>query len=274
MDQQRQRISRITITAGENQTELVRTNDQWNVVRPARWEAEPAAVELLLDAIANSFIVDFIDNPDTNQTAVIDKASWSITFGTDEKQQTLQLSEPQADGLLMIRRNQEPSLALIAGGSFEESFRDPLFYRNRAVLQVDPVKIKAVTLTSADKEFRVEKSDGQYAATDRTQKANPDVLSALTIELTGLRAERYVAFNPVSLQAYGLDNPQARLSITLQGTNILGQVVLLGNAAENGRYAMLQGQPVVFVLPERSAKILTQELTQPLEEEPEEITQP
>jgi len=219
-------------------------------------------------------ILEFIDNPNTNQIAVIDTASWSVTFGSDDSQHTLQISEPLDDGLMMVRRDQSPSFELIAGGTFEDAFRNPLFYRTRSVLEIAPEQIKAVTLTAADREFRIEKTDGRFTAADRTQAPDPDALRELTAELTGLRAERYVAFNPDSLRTYGLESPQARLSITLQGTSILGRVLLLGHAAGDGRYAMLQGQPVVFVLPERSAEILTRELTHPLEKQAEEITQP
>jgi len=268
------RISNFIITSGEDQTELLRTNDQWHVMRPARWEAEPASVRTVLEAIDGSVIIDFVDNPDALQIAQIDNAPWSIKFKTNEKQHTLRISRPLADGSLMIQRDKETSFGIIGGELFDASFREALFYRTRTVLQIDPVQIKAVTLTAGEKEFRVEKANGQYAAADRTQKANPDEMFELTAELTGLRTERYVAFNPDSLTAYGLENPETRLSITLSGTNILGQVLLLGNAAGDGRYAMLQGQPIVFVLPESSAKALTQELTQPLEKQAEKIMQP
>jgi hypothetical protein len=268
------KISRLTVTSGENLTELIRTNGQWQVVRPARWEAEPAAVNRVLEAIAGSVIMEFVDTPDTNQTAQIINAPLMIRFGAEENLNGLRISDPLADGSRLVQRNEEPSFGIIAGELFDTVFRDPLFYRTRTVLQIDPAEIKAVTLTAADGEFRVEKANGQYAATDRTQKADSTALFELTAELTGLRAERYVAFNPESLNAYGLGNPAARLSITLNSTNVLGQVLLLGDAAEDGRYAMLQGQPIVFVLPERSAKALTQELTQPLEKQTEETAQP
>lgn len=268
------KISRLTITSSENLTELVRTNGQWQVVRPARWDAEPAAVNQVLEAIAGSVIMEFVDTPDTNQTAQINSAPLMIRFGEEEKLYSLCISEPLADGSRLVRRDEEASLGIIAGELFDNVFRDPLFYRTRTVLQIDPAEIKTVTLTAPNGEFRVEKANGQYAATDRTRKTDSTALFELTAELTGLRAERYVAFNPESLSAYGLESPAARLSITLNGTNILGQVLLLGDAAEGGRYAMLQGQPIVFVLPERSAEALTQELTQPLEKQTEEITQP
>jgi len=96
----------------------------------------------------------------------------------------------------------------------------------------------------------------------------------LTSQLIALRTDRYVSFNPDSLAPYGLDNPSARLSVALNKTNILGQVILIGDATDDGRYAMLQGQAIIFVLPETIAEALTRELTQSIEKQAEEIKQP
>ena len=268
------RLDRLTITSGETQTELIRTNGQWQVTRPARWDTDAEAVNRVLDALASSVILEFADNPDTNQTAQILNPAHIITYSAAGKEHTLRISEPRADGSLMIQRDEEASFGIIAAELFDRSFWDPLFYRSRSVLKVDPESIRAVTLSADDREFRIEKSAGRYAAADRAQRANTNALSELTGELTDLRAQRYVALSPESLSAYGLENPGARLSITLSGTNILGRVLLFGNDAEDGRYAMLQGQPIVFVLPEHSAKALTKELTQPLEKETAETKQP
>lgn len=274
VDEQIDQISSLLITSGETQTELLRTNDQWQLMRPARWKAEPDAVHSVLVAMSGSIILEFEDTPDAFQTALIDNPSWTLTFQTKEKSHTLRISQPLTDGRLLVRRDDETSFGIIGGELFDDTFRDPLFYRDRTVLQLNPPEIKSVTLTAGEEAFRVEKFDGQYTAVDRTQKANSEALLELTMELSNLRARRYVAFNPDSLAAYGLEPPSARLGITLASTNILGRALLFGNAAGDGRYAMLQGQPVVFVLPESSANALTQKLTQPLETQAKELEQP
>ncbi len=274
MDEQLNRISSLTITAGERQIELVQTNNQWQVIRPARWDAEPASIRAILEAIGSSIIQEFVDNPSALQAEQIANAPWTITFGTDQEKHTLRIAQPLADGRLMMQRDDEASFYITEGALLNTPFIEPLFYRNRTVLQIDPQQIQAITLQTGEEEFRVENLNGQYAAADRTQKPVANAVFTLIAELTGLRTEQYVAFNPDSLTAYGLDNPSTRLSITLTGTNMLGHVLLLGGSAEGGRFAMLQGQPVIFVLPETSADALTQELTQPVEKQTEEIKQP
>jgi len=51
-------------------------------------------------------------------------------------------------------------------------------------------------------------------------------------------------------------------------------VVLFGDTTEDGRYTMLQGQAIVFMLPNKTAEALTRELTQSIEKQAEEIKQP
>ena len=92
--------------------------------------------------------------------------------------------------------------------------------------------------------------------------------------LNDLRVERYVAFNPASLRQYGLDLPQTSLTVSLSDTNVIGRMVLLGAKAEDGRFAMIQGQNIVFVVSEKTAQTLTRELTVPIEKQAEEIKQP
>ena len=109
---------------------------------------------------------------------------------------------------------------------------------------------------------------------DRSQKLDAEAAFNLTTELMNLRTIRYIAFNPDSLDSYGLDAPLLRLTVSLNGTNTLGQVILLGNAVEGGRYAMLQGQSVVFVFADKTAQALTRRLTIPLKPAEPEIPKP
>ena len=275
MNEQPNRISALTITRGEQQIEMARTNNQWRITRPSRWNADPAAVKTLLEALSSSIIESFVDSPNGTQTDLIQNSSWEIAFTADEKKHTLRISLSNPDNRqLLVQRDEERSFYLIGGELFDDLFTDPLFYRDRTVLQISPTEIKTITLETNEKEFKVETLNGQFTAADPSQKVNAGAVMELTSQLIALRTDRYVSFNPDSLAPYGLEHPAVRLSVALNKTNILGQVVLFGDTTEDGRYAMLQGRAIVLVLPSKTAEALTREITQSIEKQAEEIKQP
>jgi hypothetical protein len=61
------------------------------------------------------------------------------------------------------------------------------------------------------------------------------------------------------------------LTVTLSDANVMGRMVLLGGKTEDGRFAMIQGQNIVFVVSDKIAQTLTCELTVPIEKQVEEI---
>jgi hypothetical protein len=271
IDEPLENIRSVQIAYGELTVELLQTNKEWIITRPARWPAESESVELLLETLCGSIIDSFADAPDQEQRRLIQETPWTITLSNSGASHTLRIASEGEQRL--IQKDSDPSLYITAAGILPDAFADPLFYRNRTVLQIEPDSISAVSLTTGDAEYRVEKLDGQFAAPVRTQKPDLAALNELTAELSALRTGRYVVYNPDSLAPYGLDQPAARLSISLNRTNLLGQVVLLGSPAGTGRYAMLQGQNIVFVLPRKSAQVLTRELTQPIEKDVKEIVE-
>ncbi len=271
IDEPAENITAISIAYGEQTVELIQTNSEWTITRPARWPAEQDSVMFLLETIGGNVIDSFVDVPDDEQRQLIQETPWTITFKTGGTAHMLRIAS--SGGQRLVQRDDEPSFYALAEHVLPDVFADPLFYRDRTVLKIDPDSISAVSLTTGDSEYRVEKHDGQFAAPDRTQKPNEDALTELTTELSALETGRYIAFNPKSLAPYGLDTPSARLSISLNRTNLLGQVILLGSPAGTGRYAILQGQNIVFVLQKKSAQALTRELTQSVEKNVKETAE-
>lgn len=267
-------ITGLNISRGNQQVGLVQTNGQWEINRPALWEAEPSQVRALLGSLSQGVIEEFIDTPNKTQLTQIETAPWTLEFSTDESKHTLKVSRPDEDGRVLIQRDTESSLYATSATLLRNSFSDPLFYRNRTVLEISPLEIERVTLRSRGQEQQVINKKGKFMPSDPSQKMNSDAVFDLAATLSGLRAERYVEFNPESLSPYGLDNPEARLNISLNSTNSLGQVLLLGNTTTEGRFAMIQGHPTVFVLPNETARVLTQNLIQPIEKKAEEIETP
>jgi len=275
LDLQPERIAGVQITCGERQVELVRTNSQWQVVRPVRWDADLKQIGELLKALAGANVEQFIDEPSAAQTVQMKAAPWEAVLTADGKTNTLHISMPGSDGLRLVQYNNEPSFYATAEGIVRDTFADPLFYRSRTVLEVSPALIQKITVLSGGAEQYVQKTEtGTFAAGQPDRQISAKALTDLMWTLNELHAGRYVDFNPISLKPYGLDQPQTSLTVSLSDTNIVGRMVLLGSKTEDGRFAMIQGQNIVFVVSEETAQTLTRELTVPIEKQAEEIRQP
>lgn len=272
---QPERITSIRLTLNEQQVELARTNNQWQVVRPARWDADPEPVSTLLKALTESSIEEFIDNPSAAQTAQINEAPWEVVLTADRNTNTLRVSTSGADGLRLVKYNDEPAIYSTAADIVSKAFVDPLFYRNRRVLEINPAQIQKITVQHGNTETSVQKTEaGTFTAGRPGREVRAKALTDLMWALTDLTSERYVDYNPSDLKLYGLDQPQTVLTVALTDTNTVGRMVLLGGKTDDGCFAMIQGQNIVFVVSEETARTLTCELTVPIEKPTEEITQP
>jgi len=260
-------ITELQITRNEQQVSLTQTNESWQITRPAHWNAESSQVNKLLLALTKAVILNFVDDPSVEQKQRMIDAPWSILFTENGKTHTLRISEANPEGLRLVQRDEEPSLYTTDAGFIHETFVDPLFFRSRSVLKIDPSQIKKITQKDGEGESCVQNTENTFTPPDQTQRTDSEAIFGLTSQLMNLQATSYVAFNPASLEPYGLDTPSFRLSVTLGGTNTLGRIILLGNTADGGRFAMVQGQEIVFVLADQTVKALTQKVTQPAKPE-------
>ena len=268
------RLTHLQIERGEQLIDLVKTNGSWQIMRPARWEAEADQVKALLDTLSLAVVQEFVDAPSNEQSQHIADAPWTVTFTENEAVHTLRISAVTPDGLRLVQRDDEPSLYTTASTIVSEEFAAPLFYRSRTVLQIDPAKIEKITQHAVEEQFQVQKMENSFAPMDRTQQLDSDAVFGLTSELMALRTIGYVAFNPDSLAPYGLSEPSFRLNVTLSGPDTLGRVLRLGDTVNGGRFAMLQGQAIVFILSDKTVRTLTRNVTTPLENDSEETEMP
>jgi hypothetical protein len=269
---QADRITAIQLVCGEQQIGLLRTNTQWQVVRPVRWDADAEQADAVLKALAGAVVEEFIDTPASEQIAQMGAAPWKAILIADGKTNTLNIGNSDTNGLRLVQCNEEPLFFSVKGGIVRDAFVDPLFYRSRTVLEINPALIQKITAQNQSVEHAVFKTDtGAFAAGRTDRHVNAGALTDIMWALNDLRVERYVDFNPVSLTPYELDPPQSTLTVTLSDTNAIGRMVLLGGKTGGGRFAMIQGQHIVFVVSEKTAQTLTRELTVPIEKQVEEI---
>ncbi|MCU0857603.1 MAG: DUF4340 domain-containing protein, partial [Pontiellaceae bacterium] len=271
-----EQITGIELTSGERQIELTCTSNQWQIVRPVRWDVDSVRVTELLKLLTEASVTEFLNNPSAEQLAQIKTPAWNITLRANGKTSTLHISEAKTNDLCLVQYDESLSLGTTAASITRNVSVDPLFYRSRNVLELNPAMIQTITLQrTGQPEQSVQKSEiDSFFAGKPDRQVDPETLTGIMWELIDLTAVRDVDFNPATLQPYGLDQPQASLTVTLSNTNAIGRVILIGSKTDDGRFATIQGMDVVFVVSEKTAQTLTRELTVPIEKQPEQIKEP
>jgi hypothetical protein len=266
-----ERISGVQLIHGDRQVELIRSNHVWQVIRPVRWNADPKKTAEVLNELTGAVIEEFVEPLSAEQSAQLQSPAWSVILTADGKTNTVYASEPGDDGRRLIQDSNPPSFYTAKESFLRDAFADPLFYRSATVLEVNPGLIEKITVKNNGTERSVGKANnGTFTAEQPDYQVNSQALTDLMWELNDFRAARYVDFNPESLAPYGLDQPQVSLTVTLSDTNVIGRMILLGNQTSDGRFAMIQGQNIVFVVSEKTVQTLTSKLTVPIEKQAEE----
>lgn len=266
-----ERIAYIRLEEGERALEFIKLKDQgWQIREPRPWKADARAVPDLLGRLNALRVESF--GAGTNWPAVgLDKPARRICLadrvpvaGTASQAVTsAAMAESAAGRTLEISRlmpgqeyvwakfNDEPQVVRLSAAATATLVMDPMAYRDRTVLTLDPAAIQKITL----------KKDGieQVIERDEAGAWKPGAASAGTIDAgvvnevlqraAGLTALRFEHGDTPDLTVYGLKTPRAALTFNLRGAEGIQKTLLLGEHAEEaGVYAMVQGQDAVFVL--------------------------
>lgn len=233
----------MTIEKGDLRIELAETNNQWVVVRPVRQDVAPRAFERVSNALFSGVASDFVNTPTEEQRARLEEEAWAVTAESENHSQTIRLLREES-GNWLVCRGKESALCEVADSFFNESFIDPLYYRDLTVLTIEPGQIRKIVQNKSSEQEQVldDPSDLTFQ-----RVAN---------KLGNMKALRYVSGNTSALEQYGLDAPAFRLTVLLTGTNLLGRALAIGSETDDGYFAMLQGENAVFVLPDEVVETL------------------
>jgi len=253
-------ISYISVERGAEQLELVSNEfGRWAIAKPVLWDADPRAVAKLLRLWDAAVVTEFSG---TNTPAT---AEWTLMFGSAELSQTNRIEVfptfGKKDGLHIMR---EGTVCQINLPLVPETILDPLEFKDRQLWQLQRSEIRKISMEKATHSRQVieRQADGTFApgATNGMVRIDDGAVERLLDELEDVSAMDYVAYNPRDLSIYGLANPSVALHMGLVGTNQLGRVLLVGQEAAQGFYAMVKGRDVVFILDKALVEILSVDL--------------
>ncbi len=274
-------IGRIRISQGEKVLELQKNDEGWRIIEPRPWKAEEAVVENTINTWAGAEILSFVDDGKTNLDEISkDEAPFNVYFArtaeapagreaeagsarAGEDEIRMQVSRTaRTRGRLLVKLENEQPLYVIADKNPDVFSMDPLFYRDRNILNLDAKDIVRITVRTkgGEKSVAIESATNIVPIGASGAAINPDVVADIIAAASTLRVDRYVAENPDDPATFGLAEPAAVLTIGLAGESGIGKTILFGgDAGRDQVYAMLRGENIVFVLDRKTCERLIAE---------------
>ncbi|NQU40196.1 MAG: DUF4340 domain-containing protein [Lentisphaerae bacterium] len=269
----------VAVQHGDLKLALGRTGrGGWSILEPIQWPADSQTVTAVLRRLTEARIQSFVDASATNATTVADerlvlrvtldssyppaaaatapegggeiKSSGDTVAGRCE----LVAADSDDPDMLLVQCAQRPGRFLVrreALAALSAMTAMPLSFFDRSVLAVPPERVCRIRVQRGDVEQILEcDAEGHWRALQpEGGLVDAAALSDVLFRVSNLRAERVEAQHPPGLTPYGLDAPQTSLTLGLTGGEAIQKIILVGaTAGTSGRFAMVQGQDVIFVL--------------------------
>lgn len=264
-DIQPSRVTYLCLTDGEQKIELKRNaSADWKIATPVQWNADAQIVRGYLEKICSLSVEAFVDGVATNLQE-FGLAPPRYSFQLDDSESNADtVSETKGTHLLVAavedtdvyaKIQDRSGLLKISAGSLAwvtNGCVDPLAYRDRIMLALTPGNVRRISLKLNGSEQTIVRDDenAEWLPVNADKyTVNHDAVDRTLLAVSNLRALRIKARDPDNLASYGLVEPTMVLTFGLQREVGIENSLIIGFRAENdGIYAMVRGQDLIFVL--------------------------
>lgn len=221
-----QDVRTLTIVSAQGRRLVFRKqDDDWRIAEPVAAKAASGKVSSLADTIAElrfqrSFAPDDADAVDSSITS-LDKPLWTVELVADDGAAVKLLvgkPTPLRPDQTYVRPDGDAHTYVVAKNLAELLKRPPREYRDKTVLSL--ARDKVVRLSVSGREVRgtyeLRKLKGEWGITAPiSAKANNDAVNDLIGSVDYVSATEFVADEPASLAAYGLEEGKERVVVRL-----------------------------------------------------------
>lgn len=269
----REEIEKVRSKIGEEKLGLQKHKDGWQVVEsPTKaFDADKVAVDALLNVWSNlraEKFVAYAPKPDELAKFGLDKpaATVSVTFPNKDKEEThtLQIGKVVEGGKdRYARLDDRPEVAVLPARVTDRLTATYLDYVNRNLIDVDADAIVAVLRRGKDELELVKRDDGWHVVKPSELKADDRVVREVLGQLTG-RATRVAAYPADDLKSFGLDKPDAVVTLRVKGADdkLTDQVLKIGKPVGEEGTAPLTGERFASVNDDKAVLVLSPPLAQ------------
>ncbi|HEU5255886.1 MAG TPA: DUF4340 domain-containing protein, partial [Vicinamibacterales bacterium] len=240
--------------ASGDASRVQKANGTWQLIEPEKAEADQGQVSNAATSLATleiSRVVD--DNPSDLSQYGLNPPKAEITFRAKGQKDTHQLllGEKTATGSDLYAKTPDQKRVFLISGYLENTFeRTPFDLRDKAALKFDQSKADGIEIVH-DGTIALAKSGSEWAVT-KPYKARADFAGAEAVltSLSSLQMQKIVENDAKDLAKYGLDKPDA--TITVNGGSTRASLAL-GKKDGDAVYARDLSRPIVFTIPATAA---------------------
>jgi len=231
-----------------------KANGTWQLVEPEKAEADQGQVSNAATSLATLEINRVVDeNPSDLSQFGLNPPKAAITFRTKGQKDTHQLllGEKTTTGGDLYAKTLDQKRVFLIAAYLENTFeRTPFDLRDKAALKFDQSKADGIEIVH-DGTTALAKSGTEWALT-KPYKARADFAGAEAVltSLSSLQMQKIVENDAKDLAKYGLDKPDA--TITINGGSTRASLAL-GKKEGDSVYARDLSRPIVFTIPAMTA---------------------
>jgi len=247
---------------------LARDDDiGWIIKEPVLWRADNLLVENILNKLAGIRVTAISGNLLTNTMAysAFQKPVFEIFISSKIYQDSdkgyfnqpggrlLSVTEKNEAHQYWVKFNNEDffyDLPLEEINFLPPKLTDPITYRNKTVLSINPETLVGISVKKANVEQKVrKKKDGGWESLSENKRVNIKAIDDLLLMIANLTVLRFESFGEERLEKYGLDNPFVVLSFYMDETAGIQKSLWLGyKAGVEGVFGMIKGDDAIFVV--------------------------
>ncbi len=261
------KLDRLHSQAGDKALTLEKKGDAWQVTEspagayPADSEATLSLSSLWSDLRAQRF-ADYGQSVEW-ATYGLDKPAVRVTIRADKDEHVVSLGKPVENepGARYARVDKNAGVAVLPRDTVRLLERSYLDYVNHDLLTFDSAAAASLQRRAETKTLEVAKKDeGWSLVKPDKEKADDQTMQHLLAQLSHLRAERIAAYPVKDFKPFGLQTPQALITINLKDDQKPAvHIIKLGKSTGKGgeRFAVVDNSNAVAVLPGSLVEQLT-----------------
>ena len=240
--------------AGEA-SRVEKINGMWQLTAPEKTDADQAQVSNAVSTLASLDITRVVDeNPGDLSQFGLNPPKVDVAFRVkgQKDEQHLLIGEKTATGGDLYAKTPDRKRVFLVASFLENTFnRTPFDLRDKSALKFDQTKVTGIELMHDEETIELAKMGDDWLVT-KPFKARADFAGAeaILMALSSAQMQKIENANPKDLKVYGLDKPDATITVTAGSTKAS---LAIGNTSEMSVFAKDLSRPLVFTLPETTA---------------------